>query len=204
VYLIGLTGGIAAGKSTVAEEFSRLGALVLDADQVSRDVMRPGSIVMKHIAKEFGDDVISSDGTLNRERLGELVFADVNQLNKLNAIVHPAVKAHTRDLLSDIEKTTPDAVVVYDVPLLIEANVDHPWDLIIVAMAPEQERVKRLTELRGHTREEAIRRIEKQASDEERRSVADVIIDTSRSLEDTKEQTRAVWQRIQLNLGAKA
>lgn len=204
MFLIGLTGGIAAGKSTVAQEFARLGAIVLDADQIARDVLSPESPTLARIVGLFGSGVLRADQSLNRDMLGEIVFSDSDKLAALNAIVHPAVKSHTRELLQQIEQCTPDAVVVYDVPLLIEANVDHKWNMIIVAMASEEERISRLTSLRGLSREEALSRIDKQATDEQRIQVADEIIDTGGTLDETRAQTLAIWQRVQQMSGSTA
>ena len=194
--LIALTGGIASGKSTIARRLAELGAVVVDADQIVRDVQSPGSEVLARIEDAFGADVISADGALDRAALGAKVFADPEQLARLNAIVHPAVRAESQRRFEAAAAADPDGVVVYDVPLLVEARVDDPWDLIVVAHAPAQERRRRLVELRGMAEQAAQERIDAQVSDERRLAIADEVVDTSGSLEQTMLQTDALWERI--------
>lgn len=197
VFLIGLTGGIAAGKSTIANRLALHGATVLNADQIARDAVAPGTPALSSIVDRFGPGVLNTDGTLNRAALGEVVFADAAKLAQLNEIVHPAVAEYTRQLLASIELTTPTAIVVYDVPLLIEAKVDHGWDLVVVAIADAAVRRERLIHDRGMDPLEADRRIAAQTTDEERREVADVIIETGTTLDETNRQTDALWDDIQ-------
>lgn len=194
--LIALTGGIASGKSTIARRLAELGAVVVDADQIVRDVQSPGSEVLARIEDAFGADVISADGALDRAALGAKVFGDPEQLARLNAIVHPAVRAESQRRFEAAAAADPDGVVVYDVPLLVEARVDDPWDLIVVAHAPAQERRRRLVELRGMAEQAAQERIDAQVSDERRLAIADEVVDTSGSLEQTMLQTDALWERI--------
>ncbi|QDE35204.1 dephospho-CoA kinase [Microbacterium foliorum] len=194
--LIALTGGIASGKSTIARRLAELGAVIVDADQIVRDVQAPGSAVLGRIEEVFGDDVIAEDGALDRAALGAKVFADPEQLARLNAIVHPAVRAESQRRFEAAASADPETVVVYDVPLLVEARVDDPWDLIVVAHAPADERRRRLVELRGMAEQAAQERIDAQVSDERRLAIADEIIDTSGSLEETIRQTDSLWERI--------
>lgn len=194
--LIALTGGIASGKSTIARRLAELGAVIVDADQIVRDVQAPGSAVLGRIEEVFGDDVIAEDGALDRAALGAKVFADPEQLARLNAIVHPAVRAESQRRFEAAASADPETVVVYDVPLLVEARVDDPWDLIVVAHAPAGERRRRLVELRGMAEQAAQERIDAQVSDERRLAIADEIVDTSGSLEETIRQTDALWERI--------
>ncbi|MEV8173866.1 dephospho-CoA kinase [Microbacterium sp. LMC-P-041] len=194
--LIALTGGIASGKSTIARRLAELGAVVVDADQIVRDVQSPGSEVLARIEDAFGADVISADGALDRAALGAKVFGDPERLARLNAIVHPAVRAESQRRFEAAAAADPDGVVVYDVPLLVEARVDDPWDLIVVAHAPAQERRRRLVELRGMAEQAAQERIDAQVSDERRLAIADEVVDTSGSLEQTMLQTDALWERI--------
>lgn len=194
--LIALTGGIASGKSTIARRLSEHGAVVVDADQIVRDVQSPGSSVLQRIAETFGASVIAADGSLDRAALGALVFGQPELLSQLNAIVHPAVRAESQRRFDEAFAADPHAVVVYDVPLLVEARVDDPWDLIVVAHAPAPERLRRLIELRGMDERGARERIDAQVSDERRLAIADVVIDTAGSLEHTHEQTDALWERI--------
>ncbi|MDT0157496.1 dephospho-CoA kinase [Microbacterium sp. ARD32] len=194
--LIALTGGIASGKSTIAARLAEHGAVIVDADRIVRDVQAPGSPVLAAIAAAFGDDVIAEDGSLQRGVLGARVFGDQERLAQLNAIVHPAVREESARRFAAAFAADADAVVVYDVPLLVEARVDDPWELVVVADAPAEVRVRRLVELRGLTADEARARLASQVSDAERRAVGDVVIDTSGALERTHEQTDALWERI--------
>jgi dephospho-CoA kinase len=196
VYLIGLTGGIASGKSTIAKRLAEHGAVHIDADQLAREVVEPGTGGLAQIRAAFGADVIAVDGTLDRAALGARVFGHPESLAKLNAIVHPAVRALTHTLIGEAEAGDPHAVVVYDVPLLVEAAVDHPFDLVVVAHADEATRLGRLVELRGMSETDAARRLGAQASDAERLAVADVVIDTGGALEETLAQADALWARV--------
>lgn len=194
--LIGLTGGIASGKSTIARRLASHGAAHIDADQLAREAVAPGSPGLDAVRRRFGDGVIAPDGGLDRGALGALVFQDPDALADLNGIVHPEVRRIAAERIAAIADRDPDAVVVYDVPLLVEAKVRMPWDLVVVAEAPAAERVRRLVELRGMSREEAERRIASQASDAERRAVADVIIDTGGSEAGTLAQVDRLWERL--------
>ncbi|KZE94113.1 Dephospho-CoA kinase [Agromyces sp. NDB4Y10] len=197
MYLIGLTGGIASGKSTVARRLVEHGAIHLDADQLARRVVEPGSPCLEAIVAEFGDGVLRHDGTLDRPKLGEIVFRDDDARARLNAIVHPAVRELSRKLIAKAEQEDPDAVVVYDVPLLVEAQVDHPFDLIVVTSAPKRAQVKRLVEERGLDPIQAEARVDAQISDEDRRAIADVVIDTGGSLAHTMSQADGLWVDIE-------
>ncbi|MFK4760220.1 dephospho-CoA kinase [Microbacterium sp. ZW T5_45] len=194
--LIALTGGIASGKSTIAARLAELGAIVVDADRIVRDVQAPGSPVLARIEEEFGSDVIDSDGALDRAALGAKVFGDPERLGMLNGIVHPAVRAESQRRFEAALADDPSAVVVYDVPLLVEARVDDPWDLIVVAHAPAAVRLRRLIELRGMDGTTAQARIDAQVSDDARLAVADVVIDTAGTLEHTLAQVDQLWTRI--------
>ena len=194
--LIGLTGGIASGKSTIARRLAERGAVVVDADRIAREVVEPGQPALQAIAERFGQGVIAADGTLDRAALGAIVFADEDALLALNAITHPAVLRASTARFRAAGEADPDAVVVYDVPLLVESANAYPFDLVVVAHASAGVRVERLVELRGMERAEAERRIRSQASDDERLAVADVVIDTDGTLEHTVEQTDALWERL--------
>ncbi|GAB3604354.1 dephospho-CoA kinase [Microbacterium aureliae] len=194
--LVALTGGIASGKSTIARRLAGHGAVVVDADAIVRDVQRPGSAVLSRIADEFGQDVILADGSLDRAALAARVFGDDGAVARLNAVVHPAVRQESAARFGAAFARDPGAVVVYDVPLLVEARVDDPWDLIVVAHAPASVRRERLVSLRGLTPAEADARIASQVPDDRRLAVADVVIDTSGSLDDTIRQTDELWRRL--------
>lgn len=198
MYLIGLTGGIASGKTVVARHLARHGAVHIDADDVAREVVEPGQPAWEAIEREFGNDVVGEDGRLDRAALGAIIFSDPERRAALNAITHPAVKRRVQELVSLAEAENPRAVIVYDVPLLVEANVDaeHSFDLIVVVNASTQTRINRLIELRGLSREEAMHRLNSQVSDTERLAIADVVIDTNGTMEETLAQADALWRRI--------
>jgi dephospho-CoA kinase len=196
VYLIGLTGGIASGKSTVARRLVEHGAVHIDADELARRVVEPGKPALAAIAQEFGPGVIRHDGSLDRAKLGELVFGDEDARGRLNAIVHPAVRELSSRLIAKAEQEDPDAVVVYDVPLLVEASVDHPFDLVVVTNAPKRTQVRRLVEERGLDMMQAEARVDAQVGNPERLAIADVVIDTDGTMAHTMSQTDALWHRI--------
>lgn len=197
--LIALTGGIASGKSTIARRLAAHGAVVVDADQIVREVQAPGSPVLHEIATMFGPDLIEASGALDRVALGARVFSDPEALARLNGIVHPAVRRESQRRFEAAFAEDPEAVVVYDVPLLVEARIADPWDLIVVAHAPAPERLRRLVQLRGMTPGDAQERIDAQVSDDRRLAVADVVLDTAGTLDDTEQQVDALWQRITAN-----
>lgn len=194
--LIALTGGIASGKSTIARRLAEHGASVVDADATVRELQQPGQPVFDAIVREFGAGVVAADGSLDRAALGAMVFADPDRLAALNAIVHPAVKRETQRQFEAARAADPDAVVVYDVPLLREARGTGEWDLVVVAHAPADERIQRMVSDRGMTREDAAARVANQASDEERLALADVVIDTSGTIDDTIRQADDLWERL--------
>lgn len=193
--VIALTGGIASGKSTVARRLAEHGAVLVDADVLAREVVEPGTPGLAAIAQRFGASVIDAAGRLDRPALGTIVFADEASRLELNAITHPAVWARALELFADAEANDPDAVVVYDVPLLVEASGDRPlhFDAVVVVHADREERIRRLVELRGLEKAEAERRILAQAGDAERLAVADVVIDATGTLEHTLRQADDLW-----------
>lgn len=197
VYLIGLTGGIASGKSVVAGRLASHGAVHIDADLIARQVVEPGTPGLEAIRREFGAGVITPEGTLDRPALGAIVFADEERRLALNAITHPAVWRRVKELIAEASARDPHSVVVYDVPLLAEARKERQleFDLIAVVHAPAETRIRRMTELRGMAREEAERRIAAQIDDEARLAIADVVIDSGGTLEQTLEQADALWER---------
>lgn len=194
--LIGLTGGIASGKSTIARRLAEHGAVVVDADRIAREVVEPGTPALAQIAETFGPGVIAADGSLDRPALGAIIFADEDARLRLNAITHPAVLATSTERFRAAGEADPDAVVVYDVPLLVESANAYPFDLVVVAHASAATRIRRLMELRGTDESEARRRVGSQATDEERLAVADVVIDTDGTLEQTLAQTDLLWERL--------
>lgn len=197
MFLIGLTGGIASGKSAVAARLAERGAVHVDADALAREVVEPGTPALAEIAAEFGPGVIGADGALDRPALGAIVFADPVARERLNAITHPAVWRRAKQLFAEAEARDPRTVVVYDVPLLVEASGGRPmhFDLVVVVDAERETRIARLVDLRGMTRDEATRRISAQASDADRLAVADVVIDSNGALEQTLDQADRLWDR---------
>lgn len=194
--VIGLTGGIAAGKSAIAARLAALGAIVIDADVLAREAVAPGSPGLAAIRDRFGDAVLAPDGSLDRPALGARVFSDPEARAALNAIVHPEVQRLYRERLARIEADDPRAIVVYDVPLLVEARSAEEFATVVVAHAPAEQRVERLVALRGMERASAEDRVAAQASDAERLAAADVVIDSSGTLTHTLEQVDALWERL--------
>jgi dephospho-CoA kinase len=188
--LIGLTGGIGAGKSAVAARLAELGAIVIDADALSRDVVRPGTEGLAEVVAEFGPEVLTATGELDRAALGRLVFADPERRQALERIVHPRVRVRSAEIIG---AAPPDAVVVNDVPLLVETGQAAAFPLVIVVLAAEATRIARLVRDRGMSEEDARARIAAQATDEQRRAVADVVIDNDGSLEDLRGAVDAAW-----------
>lgn len=191
--LIGLTGGIGSGKSTVARHLASLGAVHLDADQLARDAVAPGTPGLARVRERFGDRVIAADGSLDRAALAAIVFADAEELADLNAIVHPEVGRLRREAIERVRRDDPDAVIVYDVPLLAEGGGRGDFDAVVVVRAPLEVRIRRLVDTRDMSREDAERRISAQATDVERQAIADVVIDTGGSLESTLRQADDLW-----------
>lgn len=187
---VGLSGGIGSGKSTVAQRFSELGAVVIDADQLAREVVAPGSEGLAAIADRFGDAVLEEDGSLNRAALGAVVFADPQARRDLEQITHPRIAARTRELIGHAAE---DAIVVHDVPLLVEKHLGRSYHLVVIVGADERIRLRRLMEHRGMTEDDVIGRMAAQATDEQRRAAADVWLDNSSTREDVHAAVDALW-----------
>ncbi|MCS5493990.1 dephospho-CoA kinase [Curtobacterium flaccumfaciens] len=198
MHIIGLTGGIAAGKSTVSRRWTEHGAVVVDADRLARDAVAPGSPGLAQVAERFGPPVIAADGSLDRPALGSIVFADPAARKDLEAITHPEVWRLAQQAFDAAEAADPDAVVVYDVPLLAEARGSRPlrFDAVVVVDAPAAQRIERLVEHRGMPRDEAERRVAAQASDADRLALADHVVDATGTLEQTIRSADEVWARI--------
>ena len=201
MYLIGLTGGIAAGKSTVAKRWVELGAIEIDADQVAREVVEPGTIGLQNIQAYFGGSVIDKEGALDRAALGRIVFENSEKLAGLNSIVHPLVKARTAELLSQLPQ---DSIVIYNVPLLVEAAVDHDFDIVVTVEAPEEEQIRRMVAHRGMTAEEAKARIAAQAKPVERAARAHRILNSNQDIHLLLRDADALWREIERMAAAKA
>jgi len=196
MYLIGLTGGIASGKSTVAARLAELGAVHIDADALAREVVAPGTPGLAAIAAEFGSGVLHPDGSLDRGALGDIIFADAERRTRLNELTHPLVWQRTRELIAEADAGDPHAVVVYDVPLLVEAVKARrmTFDLIVVVHADAATRIERMMTRRGLTRTEATQRLNSQAGDAERLAIADTVIDNTGAVEATLAQVDRLWQ----------
>ena len=192
--LIGLTGGIGSGKSTVSARLAELGARIVDADAIVRAVQAPGTEVFAAIVDRFGAGVVAEDGCLDRPALAALVFNHPDELKALNAIVHPAVGAGIAEALAAAAET--DDVVILDVPLLVESGRDDMAAMVVVDLDPEVA-VARLVQHRGFTEEDARARISRQASREDRLAKADQVLDNSGSVEDLLAQVDALWPWLQ-------
>ncbi|GAA1197208.1 dephospho-CoA kinase [Brevibacterium paucivorans] len=194
VMLIGLTGGIGAGKSTVAQLFEERGVPIVDADAIARDVVKPGEPALAELVEHFGDSILGADGELNRGKLAEVAFADAESHEALNAIMHPAISAETAKRIDALRGD--HSVIVHDVPLLVEAGLAGNYDLTVLVDTPAQIRLQRLTELRGMDSEDAKKRIAAQATDEQRRAVCDVALDNSGDIEHLRAQFEQMWERF--------
>jgi dephospho-CoA kinase len=188
---IGLTGGIGSGKSTVAGRFAELGALVIDADAVAREVVEPGTDGLAAVVAEFGEQVLDGSGRLDRAALARVVFGDEAARGRLNAILHPRIRARAAELIA---AAPPGTVVVQDVPLLVETGQADRYDLVVVVEAPEQLRVRRLARDRGMPAEQARARMAAQATDEQRRAVADVVLVNDGTTDDLRAKVDELWR----------
>ena len=198
---VGLTGGIGSGKSEVSRRLRDLGAVIIDADAVAREVVEPGTPGLAAIVGEFGDGVLRPDGTLDREGLGRIVFGDPAKLAALNGIVHPLVGERIGQMMTEVERDSPDAVVVYDVPLLVENNLQDGYDVVLVVAATAETQLRRLVEQRGMTPEDAQARIAAQAPLSAKLAVADIVIDNDGQLSALDGQVAAVWAQLRERVG---
>ncbi|MGY1452967.1 dephospho-CoA kinase [Streptomyces sp. SS8] len=190
---VGLTGGIGAGKSEVSRLLDSYGAVIVDADRIAREVVEPGTEGLAAVVAEFGEEVLAPDGTLDRPKLGSIVFGDPGRLKALNAIVHPLVGARSAELQ---RAAGEDAVVVHDVPLLTENGLAPLYDLVVVVDASPDTQLDRLVRLRGMDEEDARGRMAAQATREQRLAVADIVIDNDGPLEKLEPQVAEVWRRL--------
>lgn len=187
---VGLTGGIGAGKSEVSRLLVECGAVLIDADRIAREVVAPGTAGLAAVVAAFGEDVLAPDGSLDRPKLGSVVFSDPEKLAALNAIVHPLVGARSRELES---AAAEDAVVVHDVPLLAENGLAPLYDVVVVVDASPATQLDRLVRLRGMTEQDAHARMAAQAAREKRLEIADIVIDNDVPLEQLERRVRDVW-----------
>lgn len=195
--VIALTGGIAAGKSTIGKRLEQLGATRIDADELARAAVAPGSPGLAAVIDRFGSQMLLADGALDRAALGAQVFGDPAALAALNAIVHPEVRRLFAERSRAAEAADASAIVVYEIPLLVETEARNgEWNQVVVAEADVETRVARMVHLRDMAEDDARRRIENQATDAERRAVADYVIDTSGSEPETIAQVDRLWRRL--------
>jgi dephospho-CoA kinase len=193
VLRVGLTGGIGAGKSEVSRRLAAQGAVLIDADAIARQVVIPGTEGLAAVVAEFGDGVLQSDGRLDRERLGEIVFADPARLARLNEIIHPLVGQR----MAELEKEAgADAIIVHDVPLIAEAQLASGYDLVVVVDAPELEQLERLIKHRQMSQEQAEARMAAQVSRDQRLAIADLVVDNSSSLAELDRQVGDLWGEL--------
>ncbi|EGK06973.1 dephospho-CoA kinase [Desmospora sp. 8437] len=193
---VGLTGGIATGKSTVSEWFRQKGAAVVDADQVARRVVEPGTEGSRQVRERFGDGVFRATGELDRKALREWVFRDATARRDLNQLLHPLIIRQMKAEIQEAQEEAPDRPVILDVPLLIEERLTHLADTVVLVYIPEELQLKRLMEREGISEEEAGRMIKAQMPIEEKKKFADVLIDNSGTRADTEGQVDALWETL--------
>jgi dephospho-CoA kinase len=191
--MVGLTGGIGSGKSTVAAMLARRGAVVIDADRIARQVVEPGSPALAQLVERFGADILGPDGALDRPALAARAFATEDDKRDLEAITHPAI---AEEFLRQVAAAGDDAIVVHDVPLLVESARGYQYGAVIVVEAPREVRLERL-EARGVARADAERRMAMQASDEDRRAVATWVVDNGGDLASLEAQVDRIWRELQ-------
>jgi dephospho-CoA kinase len=193
--VIGLTGGIASGKSTVARMLEELGAKVVDADQVAREVVKPGEPAFDDIVATFGREVLDENGTIDRKKLGAMVFADVNKRHALNAITHPRIAAATQAKVQELG-AAGETLAIYEAALLVENKAHLAMDGLIVAACTPEKQLERLRARDGFEEEDAQKRVAAQLPLDEKTQVADYVVDTNGTIDDTKRQVDEVWASI--------
>ncbi|MBN1957378.1 MAG: dephospho-CoA kinase [Desulfuromonadales bacterium] len=194
--ILGLTGNIASGKSSVAREFARLGAVIVDADQLAREVVGRGSETLATLVATFGAQILRGDGTMDRERLGELIFADDEARARLNAIVHPAIAALAVARLNALKNRKDIPLIVYEAPLLFEAHAEKRVDRVLVVKIAAEKQLQRLMARDGLSESAARQRMAAQMAQEEKVKQADYVIDNSEEFEKTQEQVARLWKRL--------
>lgn len=197
--IIGLTGGIASGKSTVSALLVNKGARLVDADVIAREVMLPGHEVLAAAAKQFGKEILFPDGTLNRAKLGEIVFQDPVALQTLNNLTHPAIRQEIKNRMYSMEQEEPKRLIIVDIPLLFESGLETLFHEIVVVYVPREMQIARLMERNRLSLEEAEARLNAQMDIEQKRNKADYIIDNSGDLAYTEQQVAVFWDRLGLS-----
>ena len=196
VLILGITGNIAAGKSTISKELARRGAVVVDADQLARDVVESGSSTLKKIVKLFGTKVLQKDGDLDRDRLGQMVFADVKVRAMLNRIIHPEIAKKSIEQLQKLKKRTDIPLIVYEAPLLFEVGAETRVDKVLVVKIDPEEQLKRLRARDGSDEAAAQQRIAAQMPQQKKIARADFVIDNSGSIAETLKQIDLLWPQL--------
>ena len=194
---IGLTGGIAAGKSVAASRFAELGAVVIDHDVLAREVVAPGTVGLDRVVEAFGEEVLDPSGALDRDALGHIVFGNHEALGRLNSIVHPEITRLAAEREAAAGAADSGAVVVHDIPLLVETGQQEGFHILLVVDTPADLRIQRLVENRGLTLPQARQRVAVQATDSARREAADVIISGSGTEDELRAAVDALWARLQ-------
>ncbi|MGD8343837.1 MAG: dephospho-CoA kinase [Desulfobacterales bacterium] len=195
--VIGLTGGIATGKSTVSAMLKEAGAIIIDADRIARAVVKKGLPAYRQIVARFGTEVLLPDGEINRNLLGNMIFNDHRKKQLLNSIVHPHVNEEVNRQLKQIQKTHPNAVIVLDVPLLIETGMHDDLSEIIVVYTPQDIQIQRLMQRDHISGADALARVRSQMSIEEKKQQATLVIDNSGTIENTRRQTLDIFKRLE-------
>jgi len=193
---VGLTGGIACGKSTVADMFVRKGAYLIDFDVLAHEVQKPGRAAWEKVVSYFGDDILLPDKSINRDKLARIVFYNPEKLNSLNQIVHPYTFLEWHDHLEKISSRNKNAIIIAAIPLLFEVKSQHLFDVTVLVLASREEQLSRLKLRNGLTREDAQKRIDSQMSLEQKKKLADIVIDNENSLLHTEAKVDEVWQKL--------
>ena len=194
--VVGLTGGIASGKSSVARIFRELGAWIIDADQLAREIVEPGTPGWQEVVETFGREYLLPDGSLDRKKLAKRVFSHPEDKAKLEAIIHPKVLELRKERTRKILEKDPQALIVFEVPLLIEKGLHHRVDKVVVVWVPRETQIQRLMERDGLTWEEAEERLKNQMDLDEKVKFAHYVIDNSRTLEETRRQVEALYREL--------
>ena len=195
--MVGLTGGMGSGKSTVAEMFRELGAYIIDADKICRTLVEPDQPAWKEIVKNFGKDILLKDRTLNRAKLADIIFNDPNQKKNLEAILHPKVFAEERSVFEKITKKNPGALIIIDAALLIESGNHRKVNKVVVVASHTKTRIQRILDRSQFSREDIQRRIQSQMDLKEKIKVADYVLDNNAGLADLKNQVGALYKDLQ-------
>lgn len=196
--IIGLTGGIATGKSTVSALLRKKGALLIDADVIAREVMLPGHPVLSEVVQHFGQAILLPDGQLNRKKLGEIIFNEPGEREKLNQITHPAIRQEMWDRMHSLSKEYPSGLIVVDIPLLYESGLQTMFEQVLVVYTPRSVQLQRLMERNQLIMQEAESRLNAQMDIEEKKHRAHLLIDNSGTLSDTEQQVDELCQRLRL------